>query len=185
MEHEVLKPRPAVYLSGLGCCGIREMSGLYTSVDQEKEAAMVLAENMYNTNSHDYYGQNFRYIVFSEASGRYGERFADFLHREGLTDLGLVSTGRNVNPNSGNEVRVWIWTVDHEVFKKWWEVHGGKVSKREKNQGVPTVQRPVQYVIARDYIPPPVVQAAPQAGPSDAYYEAARGLNRIIEGNSF
>lgn len=64
----------------------------------------------------------FRYLFFTQAvrpgtgmSVRYGERFANYIKEH---DLGFVTqTGENVNPNSGNNLTVWIWTVDHLKLK--------------------------------------------------------------------
>lgn len=79
----------------------------------------------------------FRFATFSEAipPGRdeaaaqltYGRRFAAFIQEN---DLGsLVETPREVNPNSGSSLKVWVWGINHENLTKWYAKQQGKSVK--------------------------------------------------------
>lgn len=72
----------------------------------------------------------FRFLIFSEAISSsyteastadgyagYGRRFAAYILSANLGEI--ISTGRHINPNSGNQLKVWIWAVDHGAFQKW------------------------------------------------------------------
>lgn len=74
----------------------------------------------------------FRFGIFTEAisqnsidTGRtgwayqYGQMFAKLIQDRKLGSL--VSTEKHeLNPNSGQFVKVWVWGIDHEALKKWY-----------------------------------------------------------------
>lgn len=77
------------------------------------------------------YGR-FRFITFAEAlnpnhinsngtevdgSPDYGRKFAAFIQANKLGEV--TSTGRHVNPNSGNHLKIFIWAIDHGELQKW------------------------------------------------------------------
>ena len=68
----------------------------------------------------------FRFAIFTEAHNptqtedlgpKYGQRFAAMIRKKGLGDL--IETGRHINPNSGNKLKVWVWTIDHAALVGW------------------------------------------------------------------
>lgn len=70
----------------------------------------------------------FRFAIFSEAhrpgltdetGPKYGRDFAALIRECKLGDV--IETGRHINPNSSNHLRVWVWTVDHEALTKWFK----------------------------------------------------------------
>jgi hypothetical protein len=77
----------------------------------------------------------FRYLTFSEAQSKnakpnengYGSTFAALLTKLNVGQV--ISTGWNLNPNSSNNLKVWVWTIDHDVLRKWWGKNRPKASK--------------------------------------------------------
>lgn len=72
--------------------------------------------------------RNFRYAIFSQAGigrgqgARYGTNLAAYITRNKLGKV--ISTGTSINPNSGNLLKVFVWTVDHKALEKWAEKQG-------------------------------------------------------------
>lgn len=120
----------------LACCGIKEISGLswyktpeealrgfaQVTYNRRKSKATRTPEGeIVNTQVPDPFDK-FRYVIFSQANvprmkdhpdrSRYGERLAELITNQKLGTL--MDTGSNINPNSGNSLRVWIWTIDHD-----------------------------------------------------------------------
>lgn len=124
-------------LNNLRCCGVKEISEL--SIYGSPEEALLAFDNLtygklikkYKPNGVDYswkadpFGR-FRYVMFTQANapdrgpgktGRnlYGEKFAALITENGLGNL--HETTDNINPNSSNNVKVWLWTIDHDATK--------------------------------------------------------------------
>ena len=120
-------------MNPLRCCGVKELN-LLSSYDSAKAAFKAWANLTYLRTGYilgadgvartgpDPYTK-FRYVLFSQANiptyaetfsrKKYGEKFARL-----ITDnhLGTVlETTSNINPNSINSLKVWLWTVDHEA----------------------------------------------------------------------
>lgn len=84
----------------------------------------------------------FRFAIFTEAvapnelkdtrPGRtYGRRFAKLIEQEKLGSL--VSTEKHeLNPNSENLVKVWVWGIDHDALKAWYAKQMGVTSWEQK-----------------------------------------------------
>ena len=126
----------------IACCGMREINLL--SMHASAAIAMkAFAEQTFNRQH-----TNFRYAVFSEANYgdtrglyAYGREFAKFIK---ANKLGTVAaTGWHVNPNSGNKLKAWIWTVDWDALKVW--AKKARVKTPKTTIGVPI-----------GYGPPPV-----------------------------
>ena len=73
------------------------------------------------------YGK-FRFLTFSAHrhsvpeppdGGHYGEKFAAFIRECKLGTL--AETGWQVNPNSGNEIKIWVWGIDHAALQVWYK----------------------------------------------------------------
>jgi len=105
----------AMQLDHLNCCGIREISGLCGYSTGAAAFKAYLRQTLRCGLTH------FRYVIFSQANRdedagsreEYGENFAAYLRDHKLGDV--IETGEYVNPNSGNLLKVWIWTVDHDA----------------------------------------------------------------------
>lgn len=111
-------------LHRLHCCGIMEVHDLSSShggVGALHDFGRIAYDPL------DVAKRRFRYALFTEASGysdrcdRYGTSFSAFILDNKLGEV--VQTGVHENPNSGNYVRAFLWTVDHEAVIKYLAVH--------------------------------------------------------------
>ena len=74
-----------------------------------------------------YYGDDdegdkfWRYAVFTQAgkNATYGKKFAALIRREKLGEVVQATTKTVKNPNSGNILKAWVWTVNYPALKKW------------------------------------------------------------------
>lgn len=102
-----------------GCCGIKELTDLVAKGDP----VLNMKDFVSQAYDRELFNGKFRYGIFAEANQfdsnakTYGRQFAKLIIDNKLGTL--VETERNVNPNSGNEVKVWVWTINHEAVKKW------------------------------------------------------------------
>lgn len=75
----------------------------------------------------------FRFGIFTEArsqdaidEGRkgygyeYGHKFADLIRKEKLGSL-VCTEKHELNPNSGQYVKVWVWGIDHTALQAWYK----------------------------------------------------------------
>lgn len=126
-------------LWGLNCCGIKELSGLSQYPDNPADAMQNIGRMIYISTSNHYIGKHFRYIVFSQAgkNSHYGEVFAKYILDNNLGSL--VETDWHVNPNSKNQLKVWVWTTDHHALDTWWKENDGSRGKGKKTAVVPTL----------------------------------------------
>lgn len=108
------------------CCGLREINGL-GAYDPAKRKPKTPEEHIadmwhpiYMTSADYPAGRtNWRYAIFTQAHHPempctpYGEEFAAYIRAHELGEV-IETTGRHINPNSGNVLKVWVWTVDHD-----------------------------------------------------------------------
>jgi hypothetical protein len=137
------------YLLHTSCCGLRELAGLQSTASAEDAVKNVARSMQPHDERPPASGypplqprNRFRYIVFSGipkndyqrhvGDGRYEpypqgqaygigndyvEKLRDYIRKEGL---GTVSeTGYDLNPNSGHQLKVCVWTIDHDALDKW------------------------------------------------------------------
>lgn len=65
------------------------------------------------------------FLLFShKASNKVTQRFAELIEAEKLGDVWRSEPSKN--PNSGNDIVVYVWKVDKDNFKKWY------IANREK-----------------------------------------------------
>ena len=120
----------------LSCCGVKEIRGLseHTSaVDAFRAFGAVTCLRMMTDSTGktclDKSGkpipdpmERFRYVIFTQARKpdyEYGEGFAAFL--KGNMRGQIQETTFNMNPNSGNQLKVWLWTIDWDTVKAWFQ----------------------------------------------------------------
>ena len=120
-------------LRQMGCCGIKEITGLSYCVDTKtamQDFAILTSLRKAEAYQKDLSLKwipapvvNFRYAIFSQAhkESAYGLKFAAFIRDQGLGTL--EETGFSSNPNSGNQLKAWIWTVDHDALRSWAEAN--------------------------------------------------------------
>lgn len=119
----------------VACCGVREISSLSTYPDP-KEAMRMFGQGLFSKRVGEVKtSPMFRYAVFTQAQSQstpicegkslidkgtgYGYRFANYIREHNLGDL--IETPFNVNPNSNNNLKLWVWTINLETIKKHWE----------------------------------------------------------------
>jgi hypothetical protein len=117
----------------LKCCGIMELgeirddmsdiNGTYTNGEHAMKTLIG------NTFYHPEYSilpkgvwpamAKFRVAIFSQADWTrpYGENFAAYIREQKLGDV--ICNNFGVNPNSGNEIKVWMWTLDRPAVIAW------------------------------------------------------------------
>jgi len=112
----------------LSCCGLRELSGLQGPDSPRMKMKEFIRTSCPRSGRYDFRSGRYSYVgslrfshvIFSEArdgAGDYGERFAAFIRRNKLGDV--VASLRRVNPNSGNQVKCWVWTLNKPNLMAW------------------------------------------------------------------
>lgn len=116
--------------SNWSCCGVREIAALFSSRSAEGAMRDFISEIKTERGYGGYPIQKdkFRYAVFTgTVHSRAVPRFAAFIEANNLGEV--ICTGFNVNPNSNNRLKVYVWTVDHDAVQAW----GKKNGKRSKS----------------------------------------------------
>ena len=101
------------------CCGVNEIDylGLHDTSEEAMEAfkqsrghaPIILFTGVTKRKMHDHTGVG--------REDDYGQAFARLIRRDGL---GHVTASRAVrNPESGNHIRAWVWTVDRTALQNW------------------------------------------------------------------
>lgn len=107
------------YTYRLECCGIAELDGI--SAERPETIIKQLFRDMYC------YGEfNGTYAVFSNAIRfKSGNALARFIR---VNKLGSVqAAGRpKRNPNSGNQLKVWMWSINRRALERWAQKNGFK-----------------------------------------------------------
>jgi len=121
-------------INPMQCCGMRELSSLSAHNGNSEKALLSFGESTYFFRREKVIAKDgfnlerrvvddpqvkFRYAIFTQA-GRdqagYGFKFAAFIRENRLGDV--LETPFYNNPNSGNDVKVWIWAINHDNTKK-------------------------------------------------------------------
>lgn len=103
-------------LNGMVCCGLLELEGLAMSRTQDFPSHLAKA--------FDEYGYIPAIVVFTGVVGVRGESYTrDFSRLIAREHLGTVKSTRAWNPNSGNTIRAYLWTLDREAVRKFLVKH--------------------------------------------------------------
>lgn len=95
---------------------IREIHGLMYYINVPQYAMKDLCISIFHGN--DIKTIPYTTFLFSGVvSSRYAEDFKDYIEKEKLGDV--ISTVSKRNPNSGNTIRAYVWTIDKEALIKW------------------------------------------------------------------
>lgn len=114
------------------CCGIREISGLVYFASQSEIAMLAICFRMiqaYPSFPDRIFEHRltpdlmkWRYFIFSQAGDkrrvRYGEQFKAFIAQKGFGTVIQTGDGQ-INPNSGNQLIVYLWTINREALIAW------------------------------------------------------------------
>jgi hypothetical protein len=108
----------------LNCCGINELAEIQ-DCDDAKHVLEEVAEGhkiKFGERS-GAWDQDLLacHFIFSQAykHSPYGEELAKLIKKLKLGRL--TSSGWKINPNSGNPVKVWIWTPSYRRLREWYE----------------------------------------------------------------
>lgn len=102
-----------MYVDGISCCGVGEIDGLGDCEDAAHAMSSLLRDNGVPRQP---------FVIFTQATSRanvtsYGNRFRAYILKHKLGTV-LASAGK-VNPNSGNHVKVFLWTVHKGNMQKY------------------------------------------------------------------
>lgn len=114
-------------LRRFSCCGVKELSGISDHANPLAVLQRYVAEvrTMYNRPK----GGRFMFtpggahMFFTQAGNGvvYGENLAAYIEKNELGTI-IRSPGR-VNPNSGNNLIVFLWTLNQKNLKAWVKKH--------------------------------------------------------------
>lgn len=97
------------------CCGIRELYGI-----SDKSPELILYSLGYYLAQNE--TVNGSHYLFSDNTGghddHYGEILRDYILEQGLGTV--VETPFTHNPNSGNMLKAFLWTINQEAFNVWY-----------------------------------------------------------------
>jgi hypothetical protein len=108
------------------CCGLRELHGIQIARERLREGMfdwcvptpdeiVLFVKDQFLNNARDC-----AFVVFAGAQVRgikCGMALASFIKKHNLGSMATHSACRN--PNSGNQLRVWIWKVNRRAVKRW------------------------------------------------------------------
>ena len=96
-------------------CGVVEMHHLPDA--SPSETVFSLGNSLY----HKANGRPAAFVLFSDVVDRKDSRGSDVAEFiEGLKIGYLYTSLKQANPKTGNVIRVWLLTVDHDAFRKWY-----------------------------------------------------------------
>lgn len=104
-------------ISHMECCGLRELSEL-SNFNSSREALLGLIGTIQENDGENPGKWLFGVIIFTEAGrGTYATRFAKYIAAKRLGAVTAVPSF--YNPNSGNQVRMFVWRINHAAVGRW------------------------------------------------------------------
>jgi hypothetical protein len=101
------------------CCGFKEIDGLNDNT--AKESLNQVCEDFFN-------GEDAAFLFFTGVSKkRYGQNFKRLITKLKLGKI--IETEAKRNPNSGNKIKAWIWSVNKPKFKQYAKQHQINISE--------------------------------------------------------
>jgi hypothetical protein len=96
-------------------CGVVELHHL---PDESPSATVfALANNLY----HKANGRPAAFVLFSDVVDRHDSRGVALAEEIKHMQVGpLFESRKDANPKTGHVIRVWLLSVDHDKFKKWY-----------------------------------------------------------------
>lgn len=98
------------------CCGVRDIDDLSYN-RTAKESMLAVCEMFYNEDM-----QGAFCLFTGTTRGKYAKRFRDYIINNGLGEV--IETPAKINPNSGNRLKAYLWTIDQDGLAVWWEKNG-------------------------------------------------------------
>jgi hypothetical protein len=100
------------HLKETECCGIRELDGIMSDNDARK--SVVDAAEQWHEEDVDG-----AFVFFSSfGSSTAGQNIAAYIEKYKLGTV--MKTRPTLNPNSGNVLTMWVWTVNKRNFRRFW-----------------------------------------------------------------
>lgn len=112
------------YLEGSGIsCGVDQLEGLYNQTPLQiiyRVARCCLNREAVDIDYDERRAHGFGYIIFSDTIREdNGQKLADYIHKN---KLGAISSPKaKRNPNSGNMIKVWTWSVNNRALARWYK----------------------------------------------------------------
>lgn len=109
-------------------CGVTELHHLPNQ--PPAQVLFAIANNLY----HKANGRPAAFLLWSdvvrgEVQSR-GEALAEHIKAQGAIGAGLTASRKAINPRTGNVIQVYLWTLDHDVFRKWYiEEYANRISE--------------------------------------------------------
>ena len=107
----------------MACCGILEVMHLRESAPKQTLIDICNYDHHYNYEEELPKLQHHPYVIFTDhIDMKYGKNFAKFIKKN---RLGIItySSKAKLNPNSGNNIRMWVWSVNWRAVKIYLEKH--------------------------------------------------------------
>lgn len=112
---EYVNSRQARFDKSHVSCGVLEVHHLPNQ--SPAQTLFSIATTLY----HKANGRPAAFILFSDVVDREDSRGANLATAiEKLGAGNLFQSDKAVNPKTGNVIRVWLWTVNHDKFRPWY-----------------------------------------------------------------
>lgn len=101
------------YLNNTSCCAVDEINGID---EKPKDVLISICDEKYGGGD-----SKQAFIIFTDNVTEYshGENLAKYIKKNKLGSLQVTRARKN--PNSGNLVKVWIWTPNERKLKMWYK----------------------------------------------------------------
>lgn len=101
-------------LEETSCCGVDELDGL------SKKPERILRDLCFDKYDEEEGGWKHAFLLFTDVTAnKNGARLARYIKNKGLGITTTLHAKRN--PNSGNRVKAWLWSVNEPELKKWFK----------------------------------------------------------------
>ena len=111
-------------VDSMTCCGVDELSGISRQAPEGTILDLLRDGGEGFETDHDILKGDKRFTIFTQATKRrggprgYGERLSKYIVDSGMGSV--VGIGGDVkNPNSGNYLKVFVWTMDWAGVLAW------------------------------------------------------------------
>jgi hypothetical protein len=103
-----------VELNVTNCCGLGELHGI-NSFGYGNSKDILYDVAVYWFDEEEFNG---RFLVFTDVNKcSVGDRLTNYIRRNKLGKVQV--SNKELNPNSTNMLKVYLWNVDIDAFKKW------------------------------------------------------------------
>jgi len=107
------------------CCGMRELD--YIQGEETIQIILTICSDIICDEN------KYRHVVFSDNGNKIsGKKLEKEIKKQKLGSI--ISTVSKINPNSGNSIKAWIWTIDHKALNKYWSKHKTEYEYRHNDE---------------------------------------------------